>query len=256
MGTLCKKLTIEKLKTWFLCLAAILPHAAQAVTVSPRLQLYSETQYLSYAEDLISQNKLQLNLWGPEQGWVPYFGFALEQDSKSNSRVVFNDNHVAPLAGIKVPLPLLPITLFTEARQRFRLIDKPDMRQSTETELRAGGYLFQWWDLTRASRPVNLFDELYGESVASTNVEGSLSSMARNRLGARFRTSPKTAVDLFLQGQGNHDVYGNASRSTGYGSVGFRLNAFFGPSSGALILQQAFINGNIWTASFVLSGEF
>ena len=232
-------------------------------SLSPSLFVYSESTYLSRSDNLVSQNQFRLSLLRFRENLLrSYIGFALEQDSQSNQYDIYNDNRVSPLVGLSSRPFGLPLVFFTEYRQNFRLLKRPENRNVTEGDYRLGIYLYQWWDLTKPLTTPSPFNENYVETVFSTQLSGNILSQAWSKLGLRTKLAKQISFDAYLELLLKRDRLGLTENNYQQVGPGARLGLRMGSLISLLSVRRGFAfaaehsaANPEWNAQLVFTGE-
>ena len=204
---------------------------------------YGDSVYLPRSSNLIFEGKLHYGL----SSWAqitPYLGFTYGQDLRSNSRSVYNDNHITPLLGLRYNPTGFPITVFAEVRENFRLI-KPPSSPLNERDLRVGTYLYKWFDLATLKTNLTLFQETYGEIIFTSMLRNDILFDGWAKQGVRSKVSPSFSLDGYLEAAGGTDRLNVADYKSGQLALGLRANVQV-----AKTLTQ-FLVKKIWPVEFL-----
>ncbi len=224
--------------------------------------LYNETTYLPQLYNAVNEGKLifQLSDLSPIK---PYLGLAMGQDLRSDDQVIYNDNHVTPLAGIRYAPRDLPLGLYLEFRQNLRVIRPPTIRDFSQGDLRLGAYIYQWFDLTPNHSFSRLFQEIYGEMLFTSALQNNLIAQGWLKQGVRGKIHQQVNLDSYLEFAGTADRTGNPDFNLLYVDLGIRANLRVNSILTQLIVKKplAWFAGPPslafpWSAQLVFSGEF
>lgn len=223
---------------------------------------YTETSWLSQYNDLVVTSELKLDLLraGPLHG---YGGTVIEQDSRSSNGTIYNDNGVSPMVGAWMPLFIPQIALFTEYRQTFRVINKPDTRAGSQPDLLLGSYGYQYWDMAPVTSTSSLFQEVYGDFISRSKLSFSPVLESWSKTGLRYTVQHGFAADAYLDIEFRRASTGEAEDNFQTLGPGLRLNYFGQKFSASLGTHQelgAYTNRmdsiSRWKTLFVISGAF
>lgn len=223
---------------------------------------YTETSWLSQYNDIVVTSELKLDLLraGPLHG---YGGAVLEQDSRSTNGTIYNDNGVSPMVGAWMPLIIPQIALFTEYRQTFRVINKPDSRAGSQPDLLMGSYGYQYWALAPIASSGSLFQEMYGEFISRSKLSFNPVLESWSKTGYRYNLQHGLAADAFLDIEFRRASTGEAEDNFQTLGPGLRLTYFAQKFSASLGTHQeigAYTNRSDsisrWKTLFVISGAF
>lgn len=224
--------------------------------------LYQEAVFLPQQENAVSEGRL-IYQW---QGWNsirPYVGLALGQDLKSNSTEIFNDNHVSPLLGLRYAPRGLPFGIYAEFRDKFRVLNQPLTRNSSELDFRSGAYLYQWFTLSQPSSFLSLFQEAYGEGLYSSALDHNIILQGWLKQGFRTQVLKGLDFDGYFELAGTYDQIGLPYQRFGYGDIGIRANLRFSSLLTQIIFKKPIVWTEApasivfpWTTQLVISGEF
>jgi hypothetical protein len=198
--SICKKFSNVSLTSAFLIAALVSVHGASAYADvsldSFQATHYTETSWLSQYDDLVVTSKLKLDVMhaGPVRA---YGGAVLEQDSRSSNGTIYNDNGVSPMVGAWMPLFIPQLALFTEYRQTFRVINKPESRTGSQPDLLLGGYGYQYWSLVQTSEKSSLFTEAYGDLISRSKLEFNPMLESWSKSGMRWALAHGFSADAF-----------------------------------------------------------
>lgn len=221
---------------------------------------YTETSWLSQYNDVVVTSKLKLDLMhaGPVHG---YGGAVLEQDSRSTNGTIYNDNGVSPMVGAWMPLFIPQVALFTEYRQTFRVINKPDSRTGSQPDLLLGSYGYQYWSLAQVSTTSSLFTEAYGDLISRSKLSFNPMLESWSKSGMRWAFTHGFSADAFLDIEFRRASTGEAEDNFQTLGPGLRLNYFGQKFSASLGTHQeigAYTNRSDsisrWKTLFVISG--
>lgn len=223
---------------------------------------YTETSWLSQYNDIVVTSKLKLELMhaGPVHG---YGGAVLEQDSRSTNGTIYNDNGVSPMVGAWVPLFIPQLALFTEYRQTFRVVNKPDSRTGSQPDLLLGGYGYQYWSLASLTEATSFFTEAYGDLISRSKLSFNPMLESWSKSGMRWDLKRGFSADAFLDVEFRRASTGEAEDNFQTLGPGVRINYFGQRFSASLGTHQelgAYTNRSDsisrWKTLFVISGAF
>ena len=185
--------------------------------------IYNETNYLPQSLNVVNEGKLTYQLLdkGPLSG---YLGIALGQDLQSNSQLIYNDNHMSPLVGIRYSPQKIPFGVYLEYRKNLRMINKPDTRDFANDEIRLGGFYYQWLKIGEIRKDFHLFQETYGEAVFNSNLQSGVMMQAWAKQGIRSKISHQIDLDGYLELAGTTDGGQIDYNNYGYLDLGLRAN--------------------------------
>jgi hypothetical protein len=262
--SICKKFSNVSLTSAFLIAALVSVHGASAYADvsldSFQATHYTETSWLSQYDDLVVTSKLKLDVMhaGPVRA---YGGAVLEQDSRSSNGTIYNDNGVSPMVGAWMPLFIPQLALFTEYRQTFRVINKPESRTGSQPDLLLGGYGYQYWSLVQTSEKSSLFTEAYGDLISRSKLEFNPMLESWSKSGMRWALAHGFSADAFLDVEFRRASTGEAEDNFQTLGPGLRLNYFGQNFSASLGTHQeigAYTNRSDsisrWKTLFVISG--
>jgi hypothetical protein len=240
--------------------------AAESEAVSReslRVTHYTETSWLSQYDDLVVSSKVKVDVMrlGPVQG---YGGAILEQDSRSTSGTIYNDNGISPLVGATMPLWIPQLGLFTEYRQTFRVINKPDTRGGSQPDFLLGTFGYQYWnlaDLSSSSNRTSFFEEAYGEIISRSKLDFNPMMESWSKTGFRWAMARGFAADAFLDIEFRRASTGEPEDNFQSLGPGLRLSYFGNKFSASLGTHQelgSYTNRSDsisrWKTLFVISG--
>ncbi len=223
---------------------------------------YNEMTYLPQISNAINECKL-IYQFVDINSIKPYLGIAIGQDLQSTSDLIYNDNHVSPLAGIRYNPPSFPFGLYLEFRQNMRIIRPPSTREFSQGDLRAGGYLYQWFNLTQAQSSLRLFQETYGEAFYTSVLLSNVIFQGWLKQGGRIRINTALDFDAYFELAGRLDRTNNPDFNLGYFDVGIRTNIRIENLLTQIIIKKPLYYISVprnlnfpWSAQIVVSGEF
>jgi len=201
---------------------------------------YTETSWLSQYDDVVVTSRLKLELMhaGPVRG---YGGAVLEQDSRSSNGTIYNDNGVSPMVGAWMPIVIPQLALFTEYRQTFRLINKPDSRSGSQPDLLVGSYGYQYWRLADLSATGALFQEAYGDVISRSKLSFNPMLESWSKTGTRWSMNhliEGLSADAYLDIEFRRASTGEAEDNFQTLGPGLRLNYFAQKFSAALSTHE------------------
>jgi hypothetical protein len=246
----------------FVAAWALNPAVARADVFLSSIQAshYTETSWLPQYDDVVVTSKLTLEVMraGPVHG---YGGAVLEQDTRSNNQVIYNDNGVSPMVGAWMPLLLPELSLFTEYRQTFRVVNKPESRQGSQPDLLLGSYGYKYWSLASVSATSSLFQETYGDLIARSKLSYKATLESWSKTGMRWTLPRGFSADTYLDIEFRRAATGEAEDNFQTLGPGFRLNYFaqrFSASVGAHQELGSYTNRSDsisrWKTLLVISG--
>ncbi len=221
---------------------------------------YTETSWLSQYNDLVVTSKLKLDVMraGPLHA---YGGAVLEQDSRSTNGTIYNDNGVSPMVGAWMPLLIPQIALFTEYRQTFRVINKPDTRSGSQPDLLLGSYGYQYWTLASAWKTGSFFQEMYGDLISRSKLSFNPMLESWSKTGMRWAIRNGFSADAFFDLEFRRASTGEVEDNFQTVGPGLRLNYFGQNFSASLGTHQeigSYTNRSDsisrWKTLFVISG--
>lgn len=223
-------------------------------------RLYSETSINDRVRDLVSQNSLRVSLLRRGELLDGYVGTYLEQDSRSTGSQVYNDNYVAPLAGVQTRPTSLPISAFLEYRHAMRLLAVPSGRPRMEPDARAGVFFYDWRKIGSSS---GFFNESYGEEVFSSRQMQAFYLSVWNKTGIRARWWGTFETDLYGEGILKRSSRFSAADNLQEAGPGFRVLYRVGSVAAALSIRRGWgiqrdAGGPYawWVSQLVVSGAF
>jgi hypothetical protein len=224
--------------------------------------IYSESTYISKYQDFINSTKLTHDILMAKGIAKLYLGVFISQDSKSTELSKLNDNYVAGLLGVSTVIYKSPIQFFVEGRT---------LNKDSKNELRAGLTLYDFSNLYNFDAWMNLFSEIYGESIYISRLEDNVFSNLWSRIGGRLKFTSHAYTDAYLEGAVKIDrlgyYYENTQEIRPGIRAGYRENNFlislsyhygFGKYSGREYKDKN-INGEYFQDPrllLVLFGEF
>ncbi len=240
---------------WPMTIAALLAGLCFGIPAAaaerPRLSLYSEALYAPGTSNVILHNQLKLKLLEYRKLLHAYAGLNFDQDVRSSRDFVLNDNHVAPLAGLEVhPVSALPVVFFAEYRRVFRVYERPDVRKASENDPRTGAYGYQWWDITRQSRPLKFFDETYGTLMFVPRLGNDLWFQAWSKAGARYSPARALSLDGYLELRLERNRPASSLKVADSAGPGLRVTTRLGSFSTALSARTS-----LWTRPTLNTGS-
>ncbi len=224
--------------------------------------LYNETTYLPQINNAVNEGKLiyQAQDWNSLR---PYLGVALGQDLRSDSTLIFNDNHVSPLLGIRYAPRALPYGIYVEFREKMRMVRAPQTRSFSEGDLRAGAYVYQWFNLAQISSGSRVFQELYAETLYTSALQNNIFIQGWLKQGIRNKLHKMVDLDAYVEFAGTYDRTPLPDYHIAYFDLGaranFRLDSFLAqiifkkPLAWMMAPQTLSFP---WSTQLVISGEF
>jgi hypothetical protein len=192
-----------------------------------------------------------------------YAGTLLEQDTRSNDVVVYNDNGVSPLIGASLPLILPELAVFTEYRQTFRLFNKPNSKASSQPDILLGSYGYRYWPLASPAQKTSLFEEVYGDFIARSKLSFDPTFESWSKTGARWTMGGGFSADTYVDLEFRRGATGEREDNFQTLGPGLRLN--YGTHSYSIAISAHEELGSYssrsesisrWKGLFVLSGAF
>ena len=222
---------------------------------------YNESAYLPQYSNMVNEGKLHYRLFSRSQ-LQPYLGLAFGQDLQSGSNLIYNDNHITPLLGARFNLTSMPVGFFSEARQNFRMINKPNTRPSTDFDFRLGTYGYQWFDISHLGVSRTFFQESYGELIFTSMLDSNIIFDGWAKQGVRQTFGHHFSLDGYLELQAGLDRLKVDYCNYIYPGFGVRAIARFSNISVQLMLRRpinvlsvpSFANSP-WNSLFVFTGE-
>jgi hypothetical protein len=186
-----------------------------------KTDIYSEVSAQNRTRDTVHFTKLSQSLYEPTNWSQVYLGFALSGDSRSTPHEIYNDNYAAPLLGLKVFKPGIPVWLFTE----YRYIASSPEREAHPlpgNDIRAGIAAGDYRPLARIQDGLDVFNEVYGEAVYSSRLEDNLFATVFDKLGYEKRWSKLWVSQAYSEVFAKRDRLGNYYENLSELRIGFR----------------------------------
>ncbi len=224
--------------------------------------LYNETTYLPQLDNVVNEGKIihQFDAWPSLR---PYLGLAIGQDLKSDSSLIYNDNHVSPLSGIRYSPRDLPWGAYLEFRQNLRVIRPPTFKEFSEGDLRLGAYLYQMFYLTPPKSIPFLFQELYAELLYSSALKNNLFLQGWLKQGVRAKLHRILDLDGYFEFAGTLDRTGNPDFNLACIDLGVRVNIRLDSLLTQIVIKEpiAWLAAPPdlafpWSSQIIISGEF
>lgn len=179
----------------FFCLTILSSSSKAAVG---RFDYYSQSVYQSHTQNFVTQQRLRYQ-FQPDSALRPYLGAQFEMDAKTEANAIYNDNFVAPTAGITwLPFSAINLGIYSELQFVQRLGDIVESRKQNEIDWRNGLYHYSYNDYL--VHPIAKgFIETYGDAYFIRKAERNIIANFWAKSGFRvFNNLPQ--IDVFLEG--------------------------------------------------------
>ena len=221
--------------------------------------LYSESSYQSQFDDFLNDTKLHLDFASFRSFLTIYAGVTVDQNSHAVPVNIYNDNQVSAYPGVSVALPQVPITVFAEF---WQILNQSENRRPTY-DVRLGGYIYHWEDLSKIAASNVIFNETYAEVLRSSRLEHNTYIQLWTKFGSRARLMPALSIDGFAEFRALRDQIGYYWNNFQEIGPGARLNYTFTNFAVALSANYAlgsFVAGLAnsyaqWKSLLVISGR-